>query len=392
MKEANIRHRRTDSKESGKKVALVHDFITDIGGAESVLGAMAGIYKNSDIFTLLSDKKILKNSEFNWIKKRKVSSSFLQKFPKFLRNRKKWLLPFMPTAVETLDFRNYDLVISSSGAFSKGIVVKSKTIHICYMHSPLRYVWDWSHQYLEENNLKGRTKFFTRLFLNYLRLWDRASAMRPDFLIANSEYTQARIKKYYNRDSQVIYPPVEVNDFKATSENKGYFLTVSRLSAYKRNDILIDAFDKLGLSLIIIGDGPEKKRLEEKIKEAKNFNKIKIISGVDRKRLINFYENARAFVFVCEDDFGIAPVEAMAAGKPVIGLRRGGLVETVVEGVTGEFFDNPEMEMIADGVRRFIENEKKFDAKVIRKQAEKFGRERFERELKAFVSKVVKID
>ncbi len=373
-------------------IALVHDFLTGVGGAESVLGVIAGIYKNSDIFTLISDKKILKNSEFKWLKKKKVQTSFLQKFPEFLKNRKKWLLPLMPTAVETFDFRDYQLVISSSGAFSKGIVVKSKTIHICYMHSPLRYVWDWSHQYLEENRLKGRVKFFTRIFLNYLRLWDRASAMRPDYLIANSKYTQARIKKYYNRQVPVIYPPVAVADFKATKNHQGYFLTVSRLSAYKRIDILIDAFDKLGLPLIIIGEGPEKKRLEEKIKEAKNSDKIRIIGGVDRKRLIKFYENARAFVFVCEDDFGIAPVEAMSAGKPVIALRAGGVTETVVEGSTGEFFDNPEVEMVADGVQRFIENEKKFDFRKIRKQAEKFGQSRFERELKIFVDKAVKAD
>ncbi len=387
MKEKIICHRRTDSRESGNRVALVHDFLTNVGGAESVLGVIAGIYKKADIFALISDKKILKNSEFSWLKKRQVQTSFLQKFPKFFRNRRKWLLPFMPTAVEILDFRDYDLVISSSGAFSKGIVVKSKTTHICYMHSPLRYVWDWSHQYLEENHLKGRIKFFTRLFLNYLRMWDRASAQRPDFLIANSKYTQARIQKYYNRDSQVIYPPVAVDEFKATSRNKGYFLTVSRLSAYKRINILIEAFDKLGLPLIIVGEGPEKKRLEEKIKEAKNSNKIKIISGVGRARLIKFYENARAFVFVCEDDFGIAPVEAMAAGKPVIALERGGLIETVIEGQTGVFFDKPEVEMIADGVRRFVEDERKFDFKKIRKQAEKFSRSKFEKELKKFVEK-----
>jgi len=377
-------------KNKEKKVALVHDFLTGIGGAESVLGVIANIYQDADIFSLISDKKILKNSEFNWIRKRNVQTSFLQKFPKFFKNRIKWLLPFMPTAVETFDFRDHDLVISSSGAFSKGIVVKTTTTHICYMHSPLRYVWDWSHQYIEENDLNSKLRFFTRLFLNYLRLWDRASAQRPDFLIANSKYTAARIQKYYDRKAPVIYPPVAVDEFKATGENKGYFLTVSRLSAYKRNDVLIDAFDKLGLPLIIIGEGSEKEKLEAKIKEAKNSSRIKIVSGVDRKRLIKFYENARAFVFVCEDDFGIAPVEAMAAGKPVIALRRGGLVETVVEGVTGEFFDVPELEMVADGVRRFIENEKKFNPKIIRKQAEKFSQKRFEKEMKNFVEKVTK--
>jgi glycosyltransferase involved in cell wall biosynthesis len=371
-----------------RRVALVHDFLIGLGGAENVLGKIAEIYNESDVFTLISDKRILKYPEFDWIRKKRVFSSFLQHFPKFLKNRKKWLLPFMPTAIETLDFRDYDLVISSSGAFSKGIVVKSKTLHICYMHSPLRYVWDWSHQYQEENNLKGGTKFFTRLFLNYLRLWDRASAMRPDYLIANSKYTQARIKKYYRRESQVIYPPVRVKDFKVTGKNQNYFLTVARLSAYKQIDILIEAFGKLGLPLVIVGDGSQRKKLEKKIVETQNSNRIKILGELERSKLIKLYENCRAFVFACEDDFGIAPVEAMAAGKPVIALREGGVTETVLEGETGEFFDTAKPEMIADGIRRFIENEKKYNPEEIRQRAEEFREDRFERELTYFINKI----
>ncbi len=376
------------SKNNRNKIALVHDFLTGLGGAENVLGKIAEIYKESDVFTLISDRRILKYPEFNWIRKRRVFSSFLQKFPNFLKNRRKWLLPFMPTAIETLDFRDYDLVISSSGAFAKGIVVKSKTLHICYMHSPLRYVWDWSHQYQEENNLKGGMRFFTRLFLNYLRLWDRASAMRPDYLIANSEYTQARIKKYYNRESKVIYPPIKTQEFKASSKNKGYFLTVARLSAYKQVDVLIDAFGKLGLPLVIVGEGAQRKKLEKKIKETQNIKRIKILGELERSKLIKLYENCRAFVFSCEDDFGIAPVEAMAAGKPVIALKRGGVVETVLEGETGEFFEVAKPEIIADGVRRFIENERKYNYRKIRQRAEEFGEERFERELREFVDRV----
>jgi glycosyltransferase involved in cell wall biosynthesis len=371
-----------------RRVALVHDFLIGLGGAENVLGKIAEIYNESDVFTLISDKRILKYPEFDWIRKKRVFSSFLQHFPKFLKNRKKWLLPFMPTAIETLDFRDYDLVISSSGAFSKGIIVKSKTLHICYMHSPLRYVWDWSHQYQEENNLKGGTKFFTRLFLNYLRLWDRASAMRPDYLIANSKYTQARIKKYYRRESQVIYPPVRVKDFKVTGKNQNYFLTVARLSAYKQIDILIEAFGKLGLPLVIVGDGSQRKKLEKKIVETQNSNRIKILGELERSKLIKLYENCRAFVFACEDDFGIAPVEAMAAGKPVIALREGGVTETVLEGETGEFFDTAKPEMIADGIRRFIENEKKYNPEEIRQRAEEFREDRFERELTYFINKI----
>jgi glycosyltransferase involved in cell wall biosynthesis len=370
------------------RVALVHDFLTGIGGAENVLREIAGIYQDSNVFTLISDKKILKYQEFDWIRKKKVFPSFLQFFPKFLKNRKKWLLPFMPTAIETLDFRDYDLVISSSGAFSKGIVVKSKTLHICYVHSPLRYVWDWGHQYLEENNLKGRAKIFTRLFLNYLRLWDRSAAMRPDYLIANSKYTQERIRKYYRRESEVIYPPVRVNDFRPSGENKGYFLTVGRLSAYKRIDKIIEAFEILNLPLVIVGDGNERIKLEKRIK---NSQKIRILAGLDRSKVVKLYENCRAFVFACEDDFGIAPVEAMAAGKPVIALKEGGVTETVLEGVTGEFFDKAESKIIAKGVRKFIENEKKYDPKIIRKRAKEFGEDIFKEKFGEFVIKLSSI-
>lgn len=378
--------------EKKNKVALVHDFLTGLGGAENVLRVIAGIYKDSDVFTLISDKKILQYSEFDWIRKRFVYPSFLQYFPKFLKRRRKLLLPFMPTAIETLDLRDYDLVISSSGAFSKGIVVKSKTLHVCYMHSPLRYVWDWSHRYIEENNLKGGLKFFTRFFLSFLRLWDRASSQRPDYLIANSKFTQSRIKKYYNRDSEVIYPPVEVDDFQVREDNKGYFLTVARLSAYKQVDVLIEAFDKLGLPLVVVGDGVEKRRLEKKIENSKNSRKMKLVGEVERTKLVKLYENARAFVFACQDDFGIAPVEAMAAGKPVIALRDGGVVETVIEGETGEFFEVTKSDEIVKGVEKFIKNENKYKPKRIRQRAEEFSRERFEVRLVGFIEKIKKIN
>jgi len=372
------------------KIALVHDFLTGLGGAENVLGAIAEVYDKSDVFTLISDKSILKDTEFDWIRKKKVTQSFLQKFPKFFRERRKWLLPLMPTAIETLDFRDYDLVISSSGAFSKGIVVKSKTTHVCYVHSPLRYVWDWHHQYLEENYLKGKTKFFLRFFLSHLRMWDRASAMRPDFLIANSKYTRDRIRKYYRRESEVIYPSVEVGDFKPTKENQGYFLTVSRLSAYKRVDVLIEAFAKLNLPLVIVGEGAEKKNLQNKIEELGVSSKIKLVGGVDREKLIRLYENSRAFVFAAEEDFGIAVVEAMAAGKPVIALGRGGTAETVQEGKTGEFFEEAKADLVVEAVKRFLQNEREYDFREIRKHAEKFGKERFQRELASFIKDSIK--
>lgn len=369
-----------------KKVALVHDFLTYYGGAESVLRIFGEIYPEAPIFTILKEDQVLKELGEDWEKK-KIETSFLQKFPKFFKKRKKILLPFMTVAPETYNLRDFDLVISSSGSFSKGVIVKPKTVHICYMHSPMRYVWDWHHEYLEENDFKGKVKFFTRLVLNYVRMWDRSSAQRPDFIIANSEYTAKRIKKYYGRSSQVIYPPVQINDITPQKNNDGYFLVVSRLSPYKKIDVIIEAFQKLDLPLIIVGEGGQKKELERKIEEGKN-KKIKMAGWKSRQELIGLYQNARAFVFAGEEDFGIVAVEAMAAGKPVLTLNKGGMREIVSENISGLFFDDSKIELIADAVRRFIDKENDFNFEVIRKEAEKFSVERFRKEFQEYVDGV----
>lgn len=370
-------------KMKNLKVALVHDFLVDFGGAEEVLKVLTEIFPRAPIFTLLCDKKKIQKNAV-WLKDKEIHASFLEKIPAFLKKRKKWLLPLMPTAPETFDLRDFDLVISSSSGFAKSLVVKPKTIHFCYLHSPMRYVWDWSREYLEENYLKGKSKLLVRLFLNYLRLWDRSSAFRPDFLIANSQYTARRIQKYYSRESQLIYPPVKLSDFSVKKENDGYFLTVARLSAYKRIDLLIDVFQKLDLPLKIVGDGAEFDNLAKKIAEGKN-KKIELLGRVDRKELVSLHQNSRAFIFSAEEDFGLVMVEALACGKPVIALRQGGALEIIKEGENGVFFDDPKLEVIVDGVRRFIEIEQRFDPNKIQKTAEKFSSERFEKELLDFI-------
>ena len=380
-------NKKNNIKTTKPAVALVHDFLLYYGGAERVLKELREIYSEAPVYTLLKNDH-LDVGRLSELRRptSKYKTSFLQKFPKFLRKRHRWLVPFMPTAVETFDLRDYDLVISSSSAFAKGVVVKSRVKHICYMHAPMRYVWDWNREYLEEKKLKGKTKFFTRLFLNYLRMWDRISAERPDYLIANSKYTAERIKKYYRREATVIYPPVEVNKFTPTKENAGYFITVSRLVPYKRIDLLIQVFQKLNLPLVILGDGPEKKNLQKMIEGDKN---IKILGWVSDKQKIKLMEQARAFIVATEDDFNITAVEAMSAGKPVIALNKGGTAETVIEGITGEFFKSPTMELIADAIGRFKENEKNYDYLQIRKRAEEFGAEVFKEKLENFVRGVV---
>ena len=372
------------------KIAIVHDFLIQYGGAERVLEVMAEMFPEAPIYTLLYDPEKMRGK----FKNRKIHTSFLQKFPKFLRKRHKFLLPFMPVAPETFDLREYDLIISSSGAWSKGIVTKLNTIHIAYIHSPMRFVWDYNEKYLSENR-KEHLKFLIRPFLTYLRIWDKSAADRPDYLIANSKYTKERIEKYYRRESIVIYPLVGSSSLIRPSgtfsrgekgKKEGYFLIVSRLSAYKRINCVIEAFNKLELPLIIIGEGKERKHLES----IANKN-IKFLGWLPDEKISKYYENARAFIFPTIDDFGIAPVEAMMHGVPVLAIRKGGAKEIVSEGITGEFFGAQTAEVIADCIRRFMEKEKEYDRQAIINKAQEFSKERFERELGEYIENLNRI-
>jgi glycosyltransferase involved in cell wall biosynthesis len=362
------------------KIAIVHDFLVEFGGAERVLKSIAEMFPEAPIYTLFAERENFPQ----WLKEKKVESSFLQKWPKFLLRRKKWLLLFLPVAPETFNLRDYDLVISSSGAWSKGIVTRLNTIHVAYLHSPMRFVWDMNEAYLRQQKKNRAVNFFTRFVLNYIRLWDFAAADRPEFLIANSHYTKERIKKYYNRDAGVIYPPVSISTTsEAQTKEKKYFLVVSRLSAYKKVDVIIEAFNKLELPLVIVGTGDQEKYL----KSIANKN-IKFLGFQSDENLPKIYAGARAFVFSALDDFGIAPVEAMLCGVPVLALRKGGVEEIVVEGKTGEFFDSATPELVADCVRRFREKENDYDQEVIRARAGEFSEERFKKELGAFIENI----
>ena len=374
------------------KVALVHDFLTQYGGAERVLEVLSEMFPEAPIYTLLYDKERMRGKFADKV----VFASFLQKFPNFLKKRYKYLLPLMPTAPETFDLRDFDLVISSSGAWSKGIVTRLNTIHISYIHSPMRFVWDANERYAAQFSIFNFqfSRFFVRLFLNYIRIWDKVAADRPDHLIANSKYTQKRIKKYYGRESNVIYPPVVVdrgshivdhneNDTRYAIRDTRPFLIVSRLSPYKKIDVVVEAFNKLGLPLVIIGEGQQEKYLRSIAKE-----NVKILGWKSDEETAEYYKNARAFVFAGIDDFGMAPAEAMSYGVPVVAIRKGGVREIVEEGKTGEFFDAATPEVIADGIRRFIENEGNYEKQDIINKAREFGKERFERELGGYIDKI----
>ncbi len=365
------------------KIAIIHDFITYLGGAEQVLKSLHNIYPEAPIYTLLYDK----NKMRKYFLDSEIIASFLNNFPNAIKKRKKYLLPFLPTAVETFDLREYDVVISSSNSFVKGIITKPKTVHICYCHAPARFIWDWYHEYLEEHNIKGLKRLFITPLLHYLRMWDRSSADRVDYFIANSKYTAEKIKKYYNRESEIIYPPVDMRKYQSKKEIKSkenYFLIVSRLSRYKKIQVAIEAFNKLAFPLIIAGEGNERKNLQKIARK-----NIKFLGFQSEEKLAEYCQNCQAFIFPGEDDFGIAPVEAMSFGKPVLAYRKGGALETVIEGVTGEFFDDLIPEILADGVRRIKNNYKKYNADKIKAQANRFSRNIFELKLKEFVDKTI---
>lgn len=367
------------------KIAIVHDFLTYWGGAEQVLLSFHHIWPDAPIYTLLYDKKIVEE----YFPNAKIKASFLQKFPLFLRRRKKYLLPLTAIAPETIDLKDFDIVISSSSSFAKGIIVKPKTIHISYCHTPTRFLWDWYFEYLRENELGTIKKTFVLIILHYLRIWDKSVADRVDHFIANSVSTQKRISKFYRSRSDVIYPPVDTKKFRISSascaaKEKKYFLIVSRLSAYKKISDAIEAFNKLDWPLYIIGDGEYKEYL--KSIAGKN---ISFLGFVKENDLPFYYQNARALIFPGEDDFGIAPVEAMSAGTPVIALRKGGAKETIIQGVTGDFFDHSVAPLIAEAVVRFVENEKKYDPEIIARHADKFSRERFECEIRDYIQKTI---
>lgn len=374
-------------------VAIVHDFLLAFGGAERVLQSLVEMYPDAPIYTLLSDRKVVARH----FPKSEIRESFLAKFPGFLKRRYRWLLPFYPVAVEAFDLRDFDLVISSSGAWSKGIVTRLHTKHIAYIHSPMRSVWDENESYLRSLGFFAPFRFLGRIILSYLRVWDKQAAQRPDVLIANSEYTKERIAKYYRLPSEVVYPPVllkkgaEWNERGVNGEmgtgKKGEnapFLMVSRLTEAKKIAVAIDAFNKLELPLVIVGSGPLRQSLEKRAGKHIHFKGLQT-----DEQIAKWYCGARALVHVAEEDFGLAIAESLAFGTPVIAFDHGGARELVHSGVNGELFFAQTPEILSDGVRRFIENEGKYDQEKMRRDMLRFSKEVFQEEMKNAVNRVI---
>lgn len=363
------------------KKALVHDWYYINGGAEKVIKSLNNIYKDFDHYALVD---FLDDEDRNEILDgAKVNTSFIQKLPTSKSNHRKFLQLF-PYAIEQFDLSEYDIVISSSAAVSKGVLTNHNQLHICYCHSPMRYAWDLYHQYLGDENFGYLKGIYAKYVLHKIRLWDRLNSDRVDEFVANSYYVRRRIKKVYRRESTVIYPPVDVDEFELCNIKEDYYFTASRMVSYKKIKLIVEAFNKMPeKKLIVAGDGSNFKDIKSCAK-----SNISLLGFIDKFDLKDYLSKAKAFVFAAEEDFGIIPVEAQACGTPVIGYNKGGLTETVINNKTGVLFNDQSTESIINAVRSF-EN-LSFDPQEIRKNAERFSRTRFEKEFRAFVEKKYK--
>lgn len=365
------------------KVALIHDHLAQDGGAEKVLKVLTDMFPAAPIYTLLyEDANIDKH-----FSGRHIETSVIQKLPGGVKHYQ-WYLSFMPLAVEFFDLSGFDLVISDSSSFAKGVITKPDCLHIDYCHTPTRYLWSDTHSYINELKYGRWLKKIISLVLNRIRLWDRAAADRVDLFIANSETVRRRIAKYYRRESVVIYPPVETENFsvcdlKDQAPADQYFLAGCRLAPYKRIDIVIEAFKSLGADykLKIFGDGVDLGRLQKIAAACPN---IEFSGRVTEEEKARLYRSAQAYINPQEEDFGITAVESMASGRPVIAYRRGGATETVIEGKTGVFFDEQTPEAIAAAIRNFRSED--FDPTAIRRHAEQFSVENFKKRLSEFIA------
>ena len=354
-------------------MALVHDYLNQYGGGERVLGIFCEMFPQAPIFTLLYDQRLTGRAFVD----RQIHTSFLQKIPG-AKNYHRWLPMLMPLAVEQFDLSSFDLVISSSTSFAKGVITKTHTKHFSYCLTPTRFLWDGSHKYLEEFQQSGLIKKLTPLFLSYLRMWDQEASVRVDQFVAISDFIKKRIKKYYQRDSTVVYPPVDTSKFKVAEQVEDYFLMVGRMVPYKRFDLAIQAFNELGWPLKIIGDGPEVNRLRKLAHP--NIHFLGLISD---HLLPAYYSRAKAVIFPQEEDFGIVPVEAMASGRPVIAFRAGGSLETIKEGESGLFFNEQTVESLLKVLQNF--NHHDFDPQKVKARADLFDKEIFKDKWKEII-------
>ncbi len=396
------------------RVAIVHDWLNQIGGAEGVLEVLHELYPQAPIYTSMYAPQIMPPHYRTW----DIRTSFMQRLPGVTTHHQAFL-PFYPLAFEQFDLSAYDLVISNASAFCKGVITRPGTVHLCYCLTPTRFLWAYP-DYVAREGLGRLPRLFLPPFVSYLRLWDRLAADRVDAFAAISRAAQQRIKRYYGHDSTIIYPPVDTtayttrsddpshsvtyttrsNDFSRSvtkpdqatqdatttgarsndfSRSGDYFLWVGRLIPYKRVDLAVRAFNELGLPLVVIGDGRDRANLERLAKP-----NVRFLGRLDNVEMRRYMAGCRAFIFPAEEDFGITPLEAQAAGRPVIAYAAGGALDTVIEGVTGEFFRQPTAESLAEAVRHF--DASRYDPDACVANARRFDTDSFKENWLAFVA------
>ncbi len=360
-----------------RKVAVVHEWLASCDGSEKVVQQILDIYPHAHLYSLVD---FLPAHQRAFIQDKSVTTSFIQQLP-FAKRSFRSYLPLMPLAIEQFDLSGYDLIISSHHAVAKGVITRPDQLHICYIHTPLRYGWEFQHQYLHHARLeKGTKSWFVRAGLHYLRLWDVMSANRVDRYVANSRYVARRVEKTYRRSADVIYPPVNTQRFVADAKRDNFYLTVSRFVPYKRLDLIVDVFNHLGLPLVVIGDGNSRSVLEQMAKP-----NIRFLGRQPDAVVEDYMQRCQGFIFASEEDFGITPVEAQAAGAPVIAYAKGGQAETIVHGKTGLLFLEQTVESLAASVRELHSGETHFDPKVLRVHAEQFSASCFRARFETFV-------
>ena len=359
--------------------AVVHDWLPVYAGAERVLEQIISVLPGLDLFSLID---FLPDDQRAFLQGKSVQTSFIQRLP-FARKKYRNYLPLAPFAIEQFDLGAYEVIVSSSYVVAKGVLTSADQLHVSYVHSPVRYAWDLHFQYLREGKLeRGVKSFLARLILHYMRLYDASSANRVDLFIANSGHVARRIWKTYRRKARVIYPPVDTEAFALCTRKDDYYLTVSRQVPYKRIDLIVEAFSAMpDRELIVIGDGPD----HEKIR-AKAGPNVTLLGYQPPEVVQQYMQQARAFVFAAQEDFGIVPVEAQACGTPVIAYGRGGALETVVPEETGTFFDRQSVESLTEAVERFEAGRDRMDPERIRQHAERFSIERFRKEFKELIN------
>lgn len=360
------------------KVALVHDWLTGMRGGEKCLEVLCELFPEAPIYTLLHNKGAMSPL----IESKKIVTSFIDSMPK-KESHYRSFLPLFPTAIEQFDFSGYDLIVSTSHAVAKGAKVGKDAIHICYCHTPMRYVWEMYDEYFGPGKASFVTRAAMKLVGPYLRAWDVRTAGRVNYYIANSENVRKRIQLHYNTDAAVIFPPVDTEQFTASLQDDGYYLIVSALVPYKKVDLAINVFNKTGERLIIVGKGPE----AEKLKAIAKPN-IEFIGWASDAEIAEYNRKCKMLIFPGEEDFGIVPLEAMACGKPIIAYGKGGALETVVDKKTGVFFYQQNEDALLEAIR--TAEKIAFDCKAINKHVQTFSRYIYKQKMKVFIDAKVK--